>query len=29
MGPTVEVLARTHAHVIAGYRGEGPVDPEA
>jgi integrase len=29
MGHTVEVLARTYAHVIAEYRGQGPVDPEA
>jgi hypothetical protein len=29
MGHTVEVLARTYAHVIAEYRGEGPIDPEA
>jgi hypothetical protein len=29
MGHTVEVLARTYAHVIsAEYRGEGPIDPE-
>jgi integrase len=29
MGHTVEVLARTYAHVIAEYRGHGPIDPEA
>jgi hypothetical protein len=29
MGHTVEVLARTYAHVIAEYRGQGPIDPEA
>jgi integrase len=29
MGHTVEVLARTYAHVIADYRGQGPIDPEA
>jgi hypothetical protein len=29
LGHTVEVLARTHAHVIAEYRGQGPIDPEA
>jgi integrase len=27
MGHTVEVLARTYAHVIAEYRGQGPIDP--
>ena len=29
MGHTVDVLARTYAHVIAESRGEGPIDPEA
>jgi integrase len=29
MGHTVEVLARTYAHVVADYRGHGPVDLEA
>jgi integrase len=29
MGHTVEVLARTYAHVIAEYRGQGPIDPDA
>jgi hypothetical protein len=29
MGHTVEVLARTYAHVIAEYRGQGPIEPEA
>jgi integrase len=29
MGHTVEVLARTYAHVISEYRGQGPIDPEA
>ena len=29
MGHTVEVLARTYAHVISEYRGRGPIDPEA
>ncbi len=28
MGHTVEVLARTYAHVISEYRGRGPIDPE-
>jgi integrase len=28
MGHTVEVLARTYAHVIAEYRGQGPIDPD-
>ena len=28
MGHTVEVLARTYAHVIAEYRGQGPIDLE-
>jgi hypothetical protein len=29
MGHTVEVLARTYAHVIAEYRGQSPIDPDA
>ena len=29
MGHTVEVLARTYAHVIAEYRGRGPIAPDA
>jgi integrase len=28
MGHTVEVLARTYAHVIAEYRGQGPIEPD-
>ena len=27
MGHTVEVLARTYAHVLAEYRGQSPIDP--
>ena len=29
MGHTVEVLARTYAHVISEYRGRGPIAPDA
>ena len=29
MGHTVEVLARTYAHVISEYRGRGPIEPDA
>jgi integrase len=29
MGHTVEILARSYAHVIAEYRGQGPIDPDA
>ena len=28
MGHTVEVLARTYAHVISEYRGRGPIAPD-
>ena len=29
MGHTVEVLARTHAHVMSEHRGRGPIAPDA
>ena len=29
MGHTVEILARTYAHVISEYRGRGPIAPDA